>query len=100
MSASLYSIEQLQAQLVPVFQKNGVRKAILFGSYAKGTAQPASDVDLWVDSGLRGLSFFGLLEDVCRCVQCEVDLIDRADVIPGSAVDREIHNTGVVIYEQ
>ena len=72
----------------------------LYGSYAKGTAQPASDVDLWVDSGLRGLSFFGLLEDVCRCVQCEVDLIDRADVIPGSAVDREIHNTGVVIYEQ
>ena len=59
MSASLYSIEQLQAQLAPVFQKNGVRKAILFGSYAKGTAQPASDVDLWVDSGLRGLSFFG-----------------------------------------
>lgn len=47
MSASLYSIEQL----APVFQKNGVRKAILFGSYAKGTAQPASDVDLWVDSG-------------------------------------------------
>ena len=72
----------------------------LYGSYAKGTAHPASDVDLWVDSGLRGLYFFGLLEDVCRCVQCEVDLIDRADVIPGSAVDREIHNTGVVIYEQ
>lgn len=93
-------LNSFKHSLPPSFKKNGVRKAILFGSYAKGTAQPASDVDLWVDSGLRGLSFFGLLEDVCRCVQCEVDLIDRADVIPGSAVDREIHNTGVVIYEQ
>lgn len=93
-------LNSFKHSLPPFFKKNGVRKAILFGSYAKGTAQPASDVDLWVDSGLRGLSFFGLLEDVCRCVQCKVDLIDRADVIPGSAVDREIHNTGVVIYEQ
>ena len=73
MSASLYSIEQLQAQLAPVFQKNGVRKAILFGSYAKGTAQPASDVDLWVDSGLRGLSFFGqsaVLFNPCCTTSC------------------------------
>lgn len=61
MSASLYSIEQLQAQLAPVFQKNGVRKAILFGSYAKGTAQPASDVDLWVDSGYADSPFSGCL---------------------------------------
>ena len=98
--SEIYTLPQLKRVLTPVFDAYGVRKAILFGSYAKGTAQPASDVDLWVDSGLRGLSFFGLLEDVCRCVQCEVDLIDRADVIPGSAVDHEIHNTGVVIYEQ
>ena len=48
MSASLYSIEQLQAQLAPVFQKNGVRKAILFGSYAKGTATKDSDIDIAV----------------------------------------------------
>ena len=31
---------------------------------------------------------------------CPVDLIDRADVIPGSPVDREIRATGVVLYEQ
>ena len=93
-------LNSFKHSLPPSFKKTACARLSCFGSYAKGTAQPASDVDLWVDSGLRGLSFFGLLEDVCRCVQCKVDLIDRADVIPGSAVDREIHNTGVVIYEQ
>lgn len=95
-----YSISQLQAVLAPVFRRNGVRKAVLFGSYARAAASSHSDVDLWVDSGLRGLSFFGLLEDVCQSLHCPVDLIDRADVIPGSPVDREIQETGVVLYEQ
>ena len=100
MSNAPYSLDDLRACLTPVFRRNGVRKAVLFGSYARSTATSQSDVDLWVDSGLRGLSFFGLLEDVCQSLHCPVDLIDRADVIPGSPVDREIRATGVVLYEQ
>ena len=53
-----------------------------------------------VDSGLPGLSFFGLLEDVCQSLDCPVDLIDTRDVIPGSAIEREIQRTGTIIYEQ
>ncbi len=53
-----------------------------------------------VDSGLRGMRFFGLLEVVCSSLDCEVDLIDAEDVLPGSAIDREICKTGVVIYER
>ncbi len=95
-----YSVEQIKTRLAPVFQKNGVRRATLFGSYSKGRATSASDIDILVDSGLRGMSFFGLLEDVCQSVACSVDLIDTADVIPGSRVDDEIRRTGVVIYER
>ena len=95
-----YTIDQLKRVLVPIFQKNKVRKAILFGSYGKGQATVHSDVDLLVDSGLRGLAFFGLMDDVCSVLNCRVDLIDTHDIIPDSQVDREIRNTGVVIYEQ
>ena len=95
-----YTMEQLKQVLVPIFQKNHVRKAILFGSYGKGRPTPHSDVDLLVDSGLRGLEFFGLLDDVCESLQCPVDLIDTYDVVPDSPVDQEIRSTGVVIYEQ
>lgn len=95
-----YTVDQLKHVLVPIFQRNNVRKAILFGSYGKGQATAKSDADLLVDSGLRGLAFFGLLDDVCESLECEVDLIDTYDVIPNSRVDREIKDTGVVIYEQ
>ena len=97
---NVYTIEQIRSLLTPVFHKNHVRKAVLFGSYSKGRATAKSDVDIWVDSGLHGLSFFGLLEDVCQAMECDVDLIDRADVIPDSPIDQEIRRTGVLLYEQ
>lgn len=96
----VYTISQLQDQLTPVFRENGVRKATLFGSYSKGMATTASDIDLMVDSGLSGLHFFGLLEDVRECLQCDVDLIDASQIVPHSRIDQEIRRTGVVIYEQ
>lgn len=96
----MYSVGELKECLAPVFRKNGVRRATLFGSYAKGLASASSDVDLMVDSGLRGLAFFGLLEDVCQSLGCDVDLIDQTQIVPDSRVDREIRRTGVVIYEQ
>lgn len=96
----VYTVAQLKKLLAPVFEKNKVNKATLFGSYVKGLATKNSDVDLLVDSGLHGLAFFGLLEDVNELLECPVDLISADDVIPDSRIDREIQNTGVVIYEQ
>jgi len=95
----VYSVEELKQLLTPIFKKNNVKKAVLFGSYGKGTATKHSDVDLFVDSGLRGLQFFGLLDDVAESLTCPVDLIDAYDIIPNSPVEQEIRNTGVVIYE-
>lgn len=96
----LYTIPQIEERLGPVFRRNKVRRAVLFGSYGKGLATATSDMDILVDSGLSGLSFFGLLEDVCQSLDCPVDLIDTQDVFPGSTIDREIQRTGRVIYEQ
>lgn len=86
--------------LTPVFSRYNIRKAILFGSVAKGTSTANSDIDLLVDSGLTGLRFVGLLEDVQNAVGTEVDLLDVTHVEKGSAIDREIANTGIVIYEK
>ena len=93
-----YTVSQIKDRLTPVFHRNNVRWAVLFGSYSKGMATPQSDVDILVNSGLPGLSFFGLLEDVCQSLDCPVDLIDTQDVVPGSTIDREIQKTGIIIY--
>ena len=92
------SIESIRESLIPVFGRYNVRKAILFGSYAKGTANDRSDIDIYVDSGLKGLKFFGLLEDVSCALDRRVDLIDSSQVESESRVLSEINSTGVVIY--
>ena len=96
---ALYTPEKIKRTLAPVFREYGVRSAVLFGSYAKGMAGQNSDVDILVDSGLRGLRFFGLLESVSDRLSIPVDLLDVQQIIPGSAIEREIRESGVRIYE-
>ena len=93
-----YTLAELKNTLCPIFSQYGVRKATLFGSYAKGLATKHSDVDLLVDSGLRGLAFFGLLESVSCALSIPVDLIDVTQLEQGSPVDREIRESGVQIF--
>lgn len=96
----VYTVPQLREILTPVFDRFSIRRAVLFGSYGKGIADEKSDVDLFVDSGLRGLRFVGFLDDVQRAVNKEVDLLDVTHVQPGSAIDKEIRETGVLLYEK
>lgn len=99
MAKQIYSIDELQTCLIPVFQQYGVKKAVLFGSYGKGTATASSDVDLMVDSGLKGLRFVGLLQAVKEALgNKEVDLLDVSHIEKNSRVENEIHNTGVLLY--
>lgn len=100
MCKEIYTPLQIQSLLQPVFADYKVKKAILFGSYAKGLAESQSDIDILVDSGLKGLAFFGLLEDVVTTLGKEVDLLDISQLTADSQVDKEIKKSGVVIYEQ
>ena len=95
-----YSIPELRAILSPVFAAHGVKRAVLFGSYAKGTATPHSDVDLLVDSGLRGLAFFGLLDSIASALDAPVDLIDTSQIEHGSQIEQEVSQSGINIFEQ
>ncbi len=95
-----YTVSQIQDILVPIFREYNIRKAVLFGSYAKGSAKDKSDIDLLVDSGLKGLAFFGLLEDVVNALGKDVDLLDTSQVISDSDIENEIKATGIVIYEK
>ena len=95
-----YSIPELRAILSPVFAAHGVKRAILFGSHAKGTATPHSDVDLLVDSGLRGLAFFGLLDSIASVLDAPVDLIDISQIEHGSQIEQEVSQSGINIFEQ
>ena len=97
---TIYTFQQLRGLLSPLFRRYGIRRAVLFGSYAKGQASEQSDIDLLVDSGLSGLRFVGFLDDVQNAVGKEVGLFDIRHIEKGSPIDREIRATGVTMYEQ
>ena len=99
MCGTIYTIDDIKAVLHPVFVKHSVKKAVLFGSYVKGLAKQNSDVDLLLDSGLRGLKFVGLIEDVRSALDKEVDVFDKTHIMPNSKISSEISKDGVVIYE-
>ena len=98
--SGVYTFEELKNALSPIFLRYGVQKAVLFGSYGKGTAGDQSDVDILVESGLRGLSFMGFLDDVKTTVGKDVDLFDVTHIEPGSLIENEIRRTGVLLYEK
>lgn len=97
---TIYELEEIRQALCPLFLEFEVKKAILFGSYAKGTPNTQSDIDLLVDSGLKGLHFIGFVENIQRILQKEVDVFDVSHVTPNSPIDLEIQKTGVLFYEK
>ena len=95
----MFEIETIRNRLHPVFSNYNINSAILFGSYAKGQATEKSDIDLLVDSNLRGLRFFALIEDIREALdEKEVDVFDTTHIDSGSKVLQEINSTGVKIY--
>ena len=99
MKASVLTVDAIKSRLFPVFANYNVKSAFVFGSYAKGSATEKSDIDLIVDSKLRGLRFFALQEDIREALgQKEVDLFDVTHVEKGSKVQLEINATGIKIY--
>ena len=71
---------------------------ILFGSYAKGTAKETSDVDLIVSNELRGLKFFGMVEDLRENLHKKVDVLDVGQLENNLKLLNEVLMDGIKIY--
>ena len=70
-------------RLVTLCRRHRIVRLELFGSRAKGTARPDSDVDLLVTFApdyTPGLEFFGMAEEFAEVVGHRVDLLTRATV--------------------
>lgn len=102
MSERIYTIEELRDILKDIFKNSAVKRAILFGSYAKNTPTSKSDIDLVIDSEgkLLNIYFYGLLEDLVEKLQKNVDLFEISEIQKNSKIYENIKNEGVVIYEK
>lgn len=78
------SKEEIAEKIIPILKKQGVKKAALFGSQARGDARKNSDVDLLVKLPKR----FGLFEmgglkiDLEEALNKKVDLVEYSVIHP------------------
>ena len=70
----------------------------LFGSYAKGKATPVSDVDLLISSDVKGLKFYGLVEEIRTALHKKVDVLDMNQLKDNIELTEEIFKDGIKIY--
>lgn len=95
-----YSVADIQSMLAGMQLDCRVKRLILFGSHAKGTARAQSDLDFFLDSEkqITGFDYFALKAALEDAFQRDIDLLPDVDVQPGSKVDREIASHGVMVY--
>ena len=93
----LRSISEIRAIVAPLAEQYGADRIFLFGSYARGDANPDSDVDLRIDKGMiRGLQFAGLLGDLQDALGTSVDLVSTNGM--DDAFRRSIAPEEVLLY--
>lgn len=83
----IYTLEEIRKRMHPIAEKYGLPAVYLFGSYARGTANEASDMDFLVDTtgtGLNSLMSLGTL-------YCELEAVfdKKIDLITVSALNQK-----------
>lgn len=81
-----------------IFQNHDVNYCYLFGSYAKGKATPSSDVDLLISANIKGLKFYGLVEEIRTALHKKVDVLDFNQLKDNIELVNEILKDGLKIY--
>lgn len=79
-----------------------INKIILFGSYARGTAEKNSDIDLLIcDSpNFGGLKNFALISELKNLFYKEIEVFIDRNIDISSEFYNNIKKEGVIIYEQ
>ena len=72
------TFDQLKQSIVDVLKKHAVRKAAIFGSYARGEANEQSDVDLLIETGTPATLFqiLELEEEIFITTSKKADIVE------------------------
>ena len=85
----VYTLDEIAERIAPVAKKYNIPKVYVFGSYARGEANPDSDVDLMIEGGDFGaLDFVGIMEDFKVSLNKSVDLINYETLFQETTIER------------
>ena len=94
----ILEIEDIVRKCSKVFEKYEVSFCYLFGSYAKRKATPVSDVDLLISTNIKGLKFYGLVEEIRTELHKKVDVLNMNQLKGNIELTEEIFKDGIKIY--
>ena len=96
----VYTIDQIRQIARPIAVAYGIKSMRLFGSYARGEATEASDVDILIDRGhiRSGFVLGGLYDDLRAGLRKELDMVTLQGTDP--ELLSQINKDGVLLYEQ
>ena len=78
-------LDEIINKIIPVLKKHGIKKAGLFGSYARGDFNQNSDIDLLVEINKHGFSlldFIGIKLNIEDETGKKVDLVEYKTIKP------------------
>ena len=100
----IYTIGELTNLVTPIAEKYHIPVIYLFGSYARGTATDASDIDLLIDTtgtSLTSLFALGALYcDLTETLKKQVDLITVSSLQQKAQMPSDLDFSEAVINER
>lgn len=78
----IYTIDEIRERIVPIAQKYGLKRVILFGSYARNDATKDSDIDLIIklNHSIGLFTFNEMVEAFENALEKNVDCITEDSV--------------------
>lgn len=95
------SIEEIESSLKDYFTNKPVKRAYLFGSYARSEANEKSDIDILVELDFSkpiGLYFFTMEYELKKRFNKKIDLITVEEVSP--YIKPYIEKDKILVYER
>jgi len=95
----LHLKEEIKEKIISILVKHGIKRILVFGSYARNEATPKSDLDLIVDfpEGTSLLDHIGIEIELSEALNMKIDLLSRNGISP--YIKDHVLKEAIVIYE-
>lgn len=77
---TIYSVEDIKKNIFNILKKYGIKKAYIFGSYARNEANKNSDIDIMIVGGIRLKTLLDMADfeiELMKVLKKNVDVISE-----------------------
>ena len=99
MSSNPTLTKETEEIIISILVKHGIKRILVFGSYARNEATPKSDLDLIVEfpEGTSLLDHIGMEIELSEALNMKIDLLSRNGISP--YIIDNVLKEAIVIYE-